>query len=111
MPIIKSAIKRARQAAKRHERNVATKKNLKAAVKSFLAKPTAESLSKAQSEVDVALKKNLIKKNTASRRKANLAKIAKQSGVKIEAKKAPAKPKTKTVKKAPAKKPSTKKAS
>lgn len=128
MPIIKSAIKRMKQTAKRRERNVGIKRDIKTAVKAFLAKPTTKGLSAAQSELDTAVKKKLIKKNTASRRKSHLAKVAKEAGVKLEtAKKAtPAKPaatkpaatkktttatkpKT-TTKKAPAKKPATKKA-
>ena len=108
MPIIKSAIKRMKQTAVRRERNVETKKDIKAAVKTFLAKPTAEGLSAAQSEYDTAVKKGLLKKATASRRKASLAKVAKEAGVKLApAKKAPAatKPATKAE---PAKKPATK---
>ena len=93
MPIIKSAIKRMRQTAKRRARNVATKRDLKSAVKAFLAKPTATGLQAAQSELDTAVKKNLLKKNTASRRKAQLAKVAKDAGVKATAaKKTAAKP-------------------
>jgi ribosomal protein S20 len=84
MPIIKSAIKRAKQSAKRRAHNV------------------------------------VINKNTAARRKANLAKIAKEAGVKLAAaKKAVAKAAPKAApkatakpagaKKAPAKKPAAKK--
>lgn len=118
MPIIKSAIKRMKQTIKRRERNVATKRDIKSAVKAFLSSPSAEGLSKAQSEIDTAVKKNLIKKNTASRRKANLAKVAKDSGVKLAAdpkkaalaKKAAAKTPAKTpVKPAAEKKPAAKK--
>lgn len=91
MPIIKSAIKRMKQTAVRRERNVSTKKDIKSAVKDFLAKPSAEGLSAAQSEYDTAVKKGLLKKATASRRKASLAKVAKDAGVKLAtAKKAPA---------------------
>lgn len=105
MPLIKSAVKRARQTIKRRERNVAIKKDVKSAYKAFVEKPTATTLSAAQSEIDTALKKNLIKKNTASRRKANLHKIAKAAGIKLVAAKKP------TVKKsAPVKKPVVKKA-
>jgi ribosomal protein S20 len=82
MPIIKSAIKRMKQAVVHRERNVATKKNIKSATKALAAKPSAAALSKAQSEIDKAVKKGLIKKNTAARRKANLAKAAKAAGVK-----------------------------
>jgi ribosomal protein S20 len=119
MPIIKSAIKRAKQTVKRRDRNVATKRDIKDAVKAFMAKPSAAALSLAQSEIDTAVKKNLISKNTAARRKAGLSKIAKAAGVKLAtgtkkaaAPKAAAKPAAKpaATKTAPAKKPATKKA-
>lgn len=77
MPIIKSAKKAARQAVKRTAHNQEIKSDIKAALKAFRANPTAENMSKAQSEYDKAVKKGLLKKNTASRRKANLVKIAK----------------------------------
>lgn len=128
MPIIKSAVKRMKQTIKRRERNVAVKRDVKGAVKAFLEKPTAAGLSAAQSEIDTAVKKNLLSKNTAARRKANLAKVAKEAGVKVEASaakapakkaapKATAKPaatkaptKATTAKKPAAKKPATTKA-
>lgn len=116
MPIIKSAIKRMKQTAKRRARNVATKQDIKSAVKAFIAKPTAEGLSKAHAELDTAVKKNLLKKNTVARRKATLAKVAKDAGVTLgttkkaatkAAPKAAAKPVAKkaVAAKAPAKKP------
>ena len=77
MPIIKSAKKAARQAVKRTAHNQAIKSDIKSALKAFKANPTAENMSKAQSEYDKAVKKGLMKKNTASRRKAALVKIAK----------------------------------
>ena len=118
MPIIKSAIKRMKQTVKRRDRNVGIKRDIKTAVKAFMASPSSETLSKAQSEIDTAVKKKLIKKNTASRRKANLSKVAKEAGVKLApakkaaaakpaATKAPAKKPAE--KAAPAKKPATKK--
>ncbi len=115
MPIIKSAIKRAKQTIKRRERNIGIKKDIKTAVKAFNAKPSAKTLAAAQREYDTAVKKGLLKKNTAARRKSALAKIAKESGVKLEAAKKPvAKSTTKTTvktatSKAPAKKPAAKK--
>lgn len=130
MPIIKSAIKRVKQAAKRRDQNIVTKKDIKAATKAFLLKPTAKGLSEVQSAIDTAVKKNVLAGNTAARRKAQYAKIAKEAGVKLEgakkttaksAPKAAAKPAaakkpaaTKTAakpaaKKAPAKKPAAKK--
>jgi ribosomal protein S20 len=109
MPIIKSAIKRAKQTIKRRERNVGIKQDIKSAIKAFMAKPTATTLSAAQSEIDTAVKKKLIKKNTAARRKSSLAKAAKNAGVKLAtAKKAPVK--QVTAAKAPAVKVSTPKA-
>lgn len=129
MPIIKSAVKRMKQTAKRRDRNVGIKRDIKSAVKAFMTKPTSEGLSAAQSEIDTAVKKKLIKKATASRRKAGLAKTAKEAGVKMPvaakkttAPKAAAKPAAKAApakkattakaapaKKAPAKKPAAKK--
>ena len=93
MPIIKSAIKRAKQTIKRRDRNVATKRVLKDAVKAFNATPSATTLSAAQSAIDTAVKKNILEKNTAARRKAQLSRVAKEAGVKLTAaKKAVAKP-------------------
>ena len=91
MPIIKSAIKRAKQTIKRRERNLVTKRGFRDAIKAFHATPSAATLSAAQSALDTAVKKNVLEKNTASRRKAQLSKIAKEAGVTFTgAKKAPA---------------------
>lgn len=116
MPIIKSAIKRAKQTVARRDRNVATKRALKDATKAFNAKPSAKTLSAAHSAIDTAVKKNVLNKNTAARRKALLAKTAKEAGVKLAAApKAATEPATKApatksaAKKAPAKKPAAKK--
>ncbi|MEO5690712.1 MAG: 30S ribosomal protein S20 [Candidatus Saccharimonadales bacterium] len=131
MPIIKSAIKRAKQTIVRRTRNQNTKKDIRLALKDFQAKPTAASLSKLQSAIDTAVKKNVLDPRTAARRKASISKQAKEAGVKLasgikKAKAAPAKkpaakatkpvakaaakPAAKpTVKKAPAKKPAAKK--
>ena len=108
MPIIKSAIKRAKQAVVRRERNVATKKDVKSAVKAFHAKPSAKTLSAAQSEIDTAVKKNILDKRTAARRKSQLSKVAKEAGVKLETtKKAPTKAAPKATEKPAAKKTAT----
>lgn len=118
MPIIKSAIKRAKQTLVRRARNQTTKKDIKLALKEFQAKPTAASLSKVQSAIDTAVKKNVLNPRTAARRKASLSKQAKEAGVKLAAgtkKAAPAKkaaPKAKPAKataKPAAKKPSANK--
>ena len=100
MPIIKSAIKRMKQTAKRRERNIGTKRDIKSAVKAFEAKPTADSLASAYSEIETAVKKNILNKATAARRKSALSKTAKEAGVKLSTKKTVAKP-------APAKKTTT----
>ena len=92
MPIIKSAKKAARQAEKRTEHNAKIKKDIKVALKAFKENPTPENLARAQSEYDKAVKKDLMKKNTASRRKAKLHLIAKNAGTKLaKAKKVAAK--------------------
>ena len=83
MPIIKSAKKAARQAEKRTAHNVGIKKDIKNALKAFKAKPSKETLARAQSEYDKAVKKDLMKKNTASRRKAKLHAMAKAAKVKL----------------------------
>ena len=116
MPIIKSAIKRAKQTLKRRERNIGIKRDTKSAVKAFMAEPSATTLAAAHSELDTAVKKNLLKKNTAARRKSALSAIAKKAGVKLEATKkpaakAPAKTAAKTTAKSTtAKKPAAKEA-
>ena len=121
MPIIKSAIKRAKQTTIRRERNIATKRALKDATKAFHAKPSAATFSAAISAVDTAVKKNVLNKNTAARRKALLAKSAKAAGVTFAATpakkasaakpaaKATVKPAAKTATKTAAKKPAAKK--
>ena len=77
MPIIKSAIKRAKQTAVRRQRNIGIKRDIKSATKAFAAQPTAENLAAAYSELDTAVKKGLLKKNTAARRKSALSRMAK----------------------------------
>lgn len=117
MPIIKSAIKRMRQTFKRRARNMSAKRDMRTAVKAFAADKSTDTLSKAQSELDKAVKKNIINKNTAARRKAQLAKQAKEAGTKakaapkkVTAKKPTAKTAAKAVAKKPAAKPAAKKA-
>lgn len=107
MPIIKSAIKRAKQTIKRRERNVGIKREIKDATKTFIAKPSTKTLSAAQSELDTAVKKGLLKKNTVARRKAQLHKIAKNAGIKLETGKKTA-PKAIVAKPTTVKKPVTK---
>lgn len=114
MPIIKSAKKRVRVAKKATVRNAKTKKGLRGALKAFHGKVTGSSHAKAQSSIDKAVKKGVISKNKAARRKSQLAKKAKAAGHKptATAKKVVAKKpaaKKAVAKKAPAKKPAAKK--
>jgi len=107
MPIIKSAIKRAKQTIKRRDRNVGIKRDIKSATKAFMDKPSAATLSAAHSEIDTAVKKKLMKKNTAARRKASLSAIAKDAGVKLSTGKKTTPVAKPAVKKAPAVKAAT----
>lgn len=128
MPIIKSAKKRVRVSNKATIRNAKTKRTIRESVKAFYkelktGKPASiESAQKtAISAIDTAAKKNVIHKNKAARKKSQLSSAAKTAGVKpstgVKAKKptikkaANKKPteKAKVAKKAPAKKPATKK--
>jgi|SRR5581483_4474932 len=97
MPIIKSAKKRVRVARRARSRNVKTKRELKTALKLFTKTPSAKSQSAVQSQIDKALKKNVIHKNKAARLKKRAAQAAKAKGVKA-------------TKAAPTKKPAAKKA-
>lgn len=114
MPIIKSAIKRVRQAKKRRSHNLqvlrAVAQDTKAVVTAMAdgnQKKAQELLNAAYSEIDRAVKKGTLHKNTAARRKAQLAKLA-GGNAKAEPKvKTAAKPKAVT-KKPAAKKPATK---
>jgi len=101
MPIIKSAQKAARQTVKRTLHNEQLKKDIKSAIKAFRKRPTIVNLSKAHSELDKAVKKGLLKKNTAARRKSVLAKLlqpTKTSIAKTRTKKPTIKSTTKTAK-------------
>ncbi len=84
MPITKSAKKALRVSIRKNAINDRTKKVIKEGVKKVqkLAvakdwKAATASLSSAYSAIDKAAKKGVIKKNTASRKKARLSRIAK----------------------------------
>ena len=91
MPILKSAKKALRQDKRKHQFNLKTKNRMKSAVKEFnkladeLKKSTEKVsgdslkniegiLSKAYKAIDKTAKKGIIKKNTAARKKSQLAK-------------------------------------
>lgn len=89
MPNTKSANKAMRQSRRRNTINTRTKFKVKGAVKNTRsliaegnAKDSAESLKKAMSALDKAVKKNVMHKNTASRRKSRLAKAINKLSVK-----------------------------
>lgn len=116
MPIIKSAKKRVKVAAKASARNARTRRNLRDALKAYNAalsggKPAeiAKTQKAAISALDIAAKKSVIHKNKAARKKSQIAAQAKASGfkpAKPTAKKTPAKkstPAKKAVKKTPSK--------
>jgi small subunit ribosomal protein S20 len=118
MPIIKSAIKRVRQAAKRRSRNLQVKRAIHQDIRVFNdavatkdAKLTVETLREAISEIDRAVKKGTIHRNTAARRKSQLQRLANTIATpgKTITTKAAAKP-TASPKKAAVKKPVAKKA-
>ena len=112
MPIIKSAKKRVRVASKAAIRNSKTKRSLRSAIKAFHANITAKNADSAQSALDIAVKKGVIHKNKAARKKKQLAAKAKQAKAtpakKAAPKKAPISKKT-VAKKPLAKKPAPKK--
>ena len=107
MPIIKSAKKRVRVASKAAIRNSKTKRSLRTAIKAFHANITAKNADSAQSALDIAVKKGVIHKNKAARKKKQLAAKAKNAKATPVKKVAPAK--KAAVKKPAAKKPVTKK--
>lgn len=79
MANIKSQIKRNRQNEVRHERNKAQRSEMKTAIKRALeaaeageAERATELTVKAQKSIDRAVASGLIKKNTGSRRKSQL---------------------------------------
>lgn len=79
MAITKSAKKAYRQSKRRKVFNDARKKALRDALKTVRpgVKGDAQALSAAFQAIDKALKRGLIKKNTAARRKAKLARLLK----------------------------------
>lgn len=113
MPIIKSARKRVKVAAKAKSRNARTKRNLRDSLKAFtkaLSDGKAAEIAKAEraviSAIDTAAKKDVIHRNKAARQKSQISAKAKAAGVK-PSKSAPRK--AVVAKKPMAKKPAAKK--
>ncbi len=81
MPNIKSQIKRVKTSKKENERNKAVKSNLRSSLKKAEAAIAPGSDNKAvvndaYSTIDMAMRKGVIHKNTAARKKAAIAKKA-----------------------------------
>ena len=102
MPLIKSAKKRVKVAAKANARNTHTRRDMREAMKAFAkalesGKPAQINQAQiaADSAIDTAAKKNVIHKNKAARFKAKLSKQAKSAGVKPQKAVSP-KPKAKS---------------
>ena len=100
MPIIKSAIKRMRQTARRTKRNRISSNRYRELTKLFLEKieksdfAGAEKMfSSVQKAIDLAAKKHILHQNNAGRKKSRLAKMLHQKSEKTE-KAAPAKAKS-----------------
>lgn len=86
MPIIKSAIKRVKQSEKRREKNVITKRSLKTSTKELEAaieagdkKKMTSLLSEVYGAYDTSVKKNLIHKNKAARKKSYYSALVKNA--------------------------------
>ncbi len=87
MPQSGSRAKNLRQSRKRKLRNLGRKRTMKEAIKAVGrvieegdAEATAAALRVAQQAIDKAVKQGLLKKNTGSRRKSRLARIALAAG-------------------------------
>jgi small subunit ribosomal protein S20 len=81
MPHHKSAVKRMRTTKRDRTRNIAVRSELKTLLKRMADKPSDQELMKATvSELDRAVKKGVVKKAVANRRKSRLAKAANRAG-------------------------------
>jgi len=127
MPLLKSSIKANNQNIKRRKRNTSFKKGLKTILKLILdsvdkgdLKTAEANMSEAYSQIDKAIKKNILEKNTGARRKKLLHNTLRKAGSKVSKfeklvkepvkKKSTVKKAATTTKKTIAKKTTTKKA-
>lgn len=77
MPITSSAKKALRVSERKQSVNGRTRSRMKTAVKTLTDSPTLESLTEAYRRIDRAVKAKLLHRNTAARKKSNLAKRVK----------------------------------
>ena len=87
MPIIKSAIKRARQNEVRRARRLPFKTHMKTMMRKIVDltkegknKEAEEILPIVYKSIDIAAKKNIIHKNNAARKKARMARLVSKKG-------------------------------
>ncbi|MGE5178638.1 MAG: 30S ribosomal protein S20 [Bacteroidota bacterium] len=81
MPHHKSAVKRMRTTKRDRTRNTAVRSELKTLLKRMADKPTdKEVMRMTVSELDRAVKKGVVKKAVANRRKSRMAKAANRAG-------------------------------
>jgi small subunit ribosomal protein S20 len=78
MANIKSQVKRNRQNEVRHERNKSAKSDIKTSIRKLdqaiaAGEPTDDLYRSAQSKIDTAVSKGMLKKNSAARKKSRLA--------------------------------------
>ena len=111
MPIIQSAAKRVRQDKTRYRRNLSYKRNMRDAIKAVSSavsnndeKAAREQLPVAQKAIDKAVKKGVVHKNTAARKKSQIARKIDTAFASPTPKKQNAAKKPATTKKSPAKK-------
>lgn len=79
MPNIKSVKKRVEISAKRKDANAAVKGAMKTAIKKVTKTADTSDLNDTVKKIDMALKKGIIKKNTAARKKSRIMKKVNQA--------------------------------
>lgn len=77
MAIIKSAKKAIRSSARKRTFNLRRQRAMREAMKAFVKAPNAKLLPGVYQAIDKAMKRGVIKKNNAARKKARLAKMVK----------------------------------
>lgn len=82
MPILSSAKKALRVSLRKQDINTRARSQMKTAIKGFMTAPSATALQEAFSQIDRAVKGNLLHRNTAARRKSLLARTLKQAQTK-----------------------------
>ena len=100
MAITKGGKKAHRQALRKREMNITRKEAIRATNKVARTAPKGDTaaLAAAYKAIDKALKRGILKKNTAARRKAKVAKLLRPvAGAPVEAKQTPAKAASKKV--------------